>query len=207
MTGEVWVSAALMRARTRVELSSEGYVSETCRESGTGWDHYFHGKTIPVECFPTMLFVYPNYGPLKSLPDFFRANGYWCVSEKAASVLSKHDLGGAAFIKINATQEDKRTELPGNYFFINFGRKKSVFVPEQTVGAKKPNLPRIDWGLSLSLEDELVAVNKDALVGQDMWFDAHVNMAIFFSNKLYDAMKTAGVHEAFKLVRCKVVGG
>jgi hypothetical protein len=208
MSETVWVSRALMAANSIIEeLSSEGYLSETCKDPAVGFDHSYWGKTIPAECFPTMAFVVPYRKPIKTLPHFFSISGYWCVSEKSAAALSKFDLGGAEFIKVKITQEDKVTDLPGSYFFINFGRTKSAFVPEQTVGAKKGSPPRIDWRLPLTLEDGLVVVNQQALVGQDMWFDTYVCRAFFISSRLQDALKRAGVDKAFKLFRCKVVGG
>ena len=129
------------------------------------------------------------------------------MSEKAANVLKQFDLGGAEFVKASLKQKDKTTDIPGTYFFINFGKAKSAFVPEKSTGIARINPKGDEWHTPITPGDGFVAVNHSVLSGHDMWWDIRVAKAVFFSGGLHSALKRAGVDKPFKFFRCTVVDG
>lgn len=142
---------------------------------------------------------------------FSIANGVMVVSERLADIFRQFDLGPAP------TEEEprpRRTELHTMPLFAHDERTlirkvvllqcsahQDVFVPEET---KKPKLHggRV-WSVSFARDDQ-IAVRRPPLGGPDFWRDPLLVHTWFCSNRLYQAIKKAGI-KPLDFYSCRIV--
>jgi hypothetical protein len=145
---------------------------------------------------------------IETLPDMFYS-ACIIVSERAAEVLSKFDLGEGGLINIEIVQPDGVTPVSGKFFCLNFGAQKDAFAKANSregqpyvYKSDAPYLP--GWG---TIKDDLVAVSGVALKGADLWTDPALKQGVFFvSGRLHAALKEKNLVEAFRLYRCRIEG-
>jgi hypothetical protein len=142
---------------------------------------------------------------MRKLPDLANAGGFWTVSAAVADVLRRVELGRTSLYPTKAFRYDRRTRLEGEYFCLNFGERKTAFLPEQSPRAEKPYPNEDIWKLPLAPNDSDIAVGQAALSGADLWVDPQVRNAFFLSDRLVQALKAAGLARRFGLFRCRVV--
>ena len=211
MSEVVWVSAARNDSSVgrRLEFAQletdekEKFLSDMRRQE--------QGEPLSQDAFPQVLFEssdssaapYSNH-----LGDFFLA-GYCIVSDKMAGLLKQFDLGEGSLYPIEAIlQRNRTTELPGKYFFFNFGSKKTCFDPESTDAKVSQRITKALplWMLFVNdAADDDIAVSQTALGGADFWIDPTTPQQFYLSDRLVVALKDAGLDKALKLKRCRVV--
>lgn len=162
------------------------------------------GEPLDQSFFPKRVWA-SDETPPGPLPDLFVANGYWVVSEKAADVLRRFDLGKGALYPVAVYQKDRSTPYPGEYFAWNFGNSKTALVPDQSQNLRPFGVSGLRWNLPWTPKDGNVAVSAEALAGPDVWVDPALFKSLFVSGDLGAALKSAGLHRVFELTRCRVV--
>lgn len=140
-------------------------------------------------------------------PDLFFAGGYWIVSEFAADILRRFDLGGGALYPVSdgVFKSDNETRLPKEYFCWIFGNKKSAFLSQDSRNVRAPKIEGLWWEMPWTPADDDVAVSGRALKGPDVWLDDMLFQSVFLSGPLGDALDAAGLSEAFRLFKCRVI--
>src|SRR3546814_6005494 len=91
------------------------------------------GEPLGAECFPAQIWGISSAEEKDyRLPELFRAAGYWVVSAGAAEVLRQFDLGSGALYPVAVQKKDNATPVGGAWLCINFGNKKSCFLPDES---------------------------------------------------------------------------
>jgi hypothetical protein len=202
----VWVSEA-MRDSTLIK----GFQSEPpLREQKSALEaigRATHGDPLPPDPdhYPKELFYkYPSEH-LPRQPDIFNAGGIWTVSAAFADVLRQFNLGSTALYPVRLLQHDRKTPIDGDYFCLAFGESKDTFLPEDSPKAKTMYFNKDRWKLSLDPHDDDLALNASATNGVDLWLEPKVFQAIFLSDPLVQALKSAKLAQGLGLLRCRVI--
>lgn len=167
------------------------------------------GESIPAEQFPKELYAFrgSEFDPVvtyKYFPDFFRS-GFYMVSGAFADVLRQFDLGGGGVYPTKLFQEDRTTEITGDFHCLNFGNKKETFLSEHSPRATKSRLLKQMQPPSV-IEDGDIAVSRIALEGPDIWIDPTLRNSFFMSDRLWQGLVAANVHKPLNAARCTVIG-
>jgi hypothetical protein len=91
------------------------------------------GKAVPEGLCPKEVWVGEAAEQVQRAPDLFLANTYPIVSERAADVLRRFDVGAGALYPVDAVfEKDRTTRIPGNFFCWIFGNSKSAFAADES---------------------------------------------------------------------------
>ena len=133
----VWISGAFgdtsIIAPLRRMLHDQLGVEQTMEEMGALAElseRYQTGKAFSEDEIPRRFCGRYGDTRIRSLSDFFYANGYFVVSRRCADVFNQFDLGEGGFFPVEIYHGDRKTRVTGEYFFLNFGCQKTAFVPE-----------------------------------------------------------------------------
>jgi hypothetical protein len=164
------------------------------------------GQPVPETMCPKKIWGDEDVPFFDKIPDLICAQGQWIVSAQAADVLRRFNLGGGALYPVTEGiyQQDQVTRVPGEFFVWIFGNVKQGFLPDQTTKCF-PISGAYWWEISYDLADDDIAVSQAVLGGPDVWLDPLLFDSIFLSGALGDALEAAGLREAFRLYRCRVV--
>lgn len=215
---EVWVCAASSDPRFSYHLIAENQLTDEER-----WrDAIFkndRGEPLAADRFPKSSQVDPEmYKYLadfegkkltykKGLPYLFTC-GYIYVSSDLADILRVHDLGNGALYPTRFFEVDGTTEIPGEYFCLNFGNTKAAFMPDQSPKARPFNEASkviTKWVLPWGQKNGDIAVSTAALRGADIWIDPVFWNAFFISGRLQKAQKAAKFTSRFAMRKCCVI--
>ena len=144
----------------------------------------------------------------RKLPDIFTiTGGLIVISERFADLLRGFELGQTRLFEVPLFERDQKTPRPGRWFILHIAAKKSAFVPEASSGVKeKDHAPPGLWEPDRLVKTDVVAVRASAAEGEDLWVDTHYSWRIFFSDRLRQAIKEAGIKGSnFVLRPCIVV--
>ena len=171
-------------------------------------NRYEKANKLGLDELPLEFFV-DRGKSVKHLPEAIFANGYIVVQQKCADIFSRFDLGQTDLVPCKILQADRKTELDGSYYVINFGTQKNVFLPEKSLGLRPPyeHPDGASWILPYDKENDHIAVSAAALEGPDMWHDPKIADTVFMSGALHDALKVAKLDKLFNFYSCRVVGG
>ncbi|MEO8374598.1 MAG: hypothetical protein ABI471_05195 [Sphingomonas bacterium] len=141
------------------------------------------------------------------LPNFFLAGSFCVVSAAAATVLQQFDLGEGGLYPVKVLKNDHETPVGGEWFCINFGNRKSAFLPQSSQNIYDDYIRNGEkgWFLKEKAQDNDVAVSPLALTGPDIWVDPDVGYAFFVSDSLANALRKAEVDKGFFLTKCRVI--
>ena len=206
MTNHVWISSAQqdpgLIQRVHTDLAQQDDEPDL-----KGQELNKKGLPVPPELCPKKIWGDESARTFKKMPDLFWAWSQWIVSERAADVMRRFDLGGGALHPVSegVYQRDGVTRVPGNYFCWTFGNTKSAFLPEQSRNARAPDIPGMWWKLPWKPADDDIAVSGSALIGPEVWLDDMLFKSVFLSGPLGDALDDAGLRKAFRLFKCRVI--
>lgn len=205
MSNYVWISGARQEAGLIQRVHTEIQSKDEKREI-EGQQLNNKGLSVPPELCPQRIWGDGSAPAFKKMPDLFWAMSQWIVSERAADVMRKFDLGGGALYPVTegVYQSDGVTRVPGNYFCWIFGNTKTAFLPDASRNLSPPDVPGLWWDMPWKLADDDIAVSDAALVGPDVWLDKMLFKSVFLSGPLGDALDNAGLRKAFRLFKCRV---
>lgn len=208
MTDRVWLSRAPADASNLRPLTNS-FVGTERQESGKIWGaSNIAGEPLPKECFPEEIFGTPDAKEAAyRLPDLFSDGNFWVVSAAAADVLRQFNLGQGSLYPVKILRNDRKTDVGGQWYCLNFGNKKEVFSLEQSTSVREYYVrPREKgWFPKATLKDGDIAVSSGARGGSDIWIDPQVGDAFFLSDDLRAALKKAKADKGFLLFACRVV--
>lgn len=144
----------------------------------------------------------------KTIPHLLKANGYLTVSQEMRAVLEQFDLGDFTFSPVTLLHMDRKTPYPGQYAFLHIPHRKLGFAPKHSCNyeprlfEEQEHLGTVPW----DIKDNDISVAPLALDGPDIWHDLSLVFSLFFSDRAYQALKTAGLSDDLMAVRCPVVG-
>lgn len=206
MTDSVWISDVLADPDL-VLLMETDVVAQDANRAIEAINLLKAGKAVPEGLCPKEVWAGEAAEWVQRAPDLFLANTYPIVSEKAADVLRRFDVGEGALYPVDAVfEKDRTTRIPGNFFCWIFGNSKSAFAAEESPDARPfagPNSGR--WKMPFVHKDDQLAVSRSALAGPDVWVDPTLFKSVFVSGRLGDALGEAGLRKAFRLSRCRIV--
>lgn len=133
--------------------------------------------------------------------------GPWIVSTAVADVMRQFDMGQGGFYPVRVLKKDRRTPFNGEWFCLNFGNVKKAYLgggrdptPHITKGFMRHAMPSTHL-----IQDNMLMVNADALVGPDIWVDPQIYDTFFVSDRLAQGLKGAGLARAFGFKKCKII--
>ncbi|WP_192179617.1 hypothetical protein [Mesorhizobium amorphae] len=133
------------------------------------------------------------------------AAGAVVVSAACADVLRQFDLGHSSLYPIKLFQHDRTTPVEGEYFCLNIGERKDVFLREysplvRVFGTGRMKMPP-------NLHDDDVAVSSAGLEGPDLWVSPPLIRIFFLSDRLTQALRAAKMGRVFGFRACRIVEG
>lgn len=209
----VWISESFnntrIYARLRLMLHGQPELEETDNETQrliAMEKRYKRGEGLRQDEVPTRFCGRNSDTRIKSLSDFFFANGYFVVSESCADVFRRFDLGTGGLYPVEIFQGDCKNRVDGSFFLLNFGCRKQAFLPEESVLERFDvrNTTPVTWA-PFVIGDDDCAVSQVALEGCDLWIDPLVPSAFFLSDALVQALREAKVTRTIPRARCRVV--
>lgn len=197
----VWASRAFMDS-TRIK----GFTADplpTGMSLGQMAELNQAGERMSAEHFPKEIFAeYPDKIEKKQA-DLVLAAGAVVVSAACADVLRQFNLGHSSLYPIKLFQHDRKTPVEGEYFCLNIGERKDVFLPEHSPRVKVLGSGRLR--MPPPLQDDDIAVSSAALVGPDLWVSPPLFRIFFLSDRLTQALRAARMGRAFGFRTCRLV--
>ncbi len=143
-----------------------------------------------------------------NLPYMFDQGDYFCVSSACADVLRPFDFGRGGLVPVAIYHRDRETPVGGSHFLLNFGANKWALVPEASKLDAPPRLEGepLRWLRADNMDGD-VAVKRAALDGPDIWTDPNIHKAIFFSDRVVQALVVKQMEKQFRFIRCRIVDG
>jgi len=179
------------------------------RENSIEWnERNVRGYPLEEDKFPKQIFGTSSSTPKDyRLPELFYGYGCWVISSAAAEIFRQFDLGQGALYPVDVLERDRITPINGPWFCINFGNRKSAFIPEKSTRFRHDYVSdgKKGWFPRLPYNDNNLSVSREALFGPDVWIDPDVGSAFFISDGLGVALKNAKLDRGFMLGRCQVV--
>jgi hypothetical protein len=165
------------------------------------------GEKLERTDFPEAMYIFAK-GTWKRCGDLFTAGTFYAVKGKLAEVLKNFDLGEGGLIEFPIYEADKITQLPGPFYFLNFGAIKDSFVPSKSKKLYSRRTIENDgyelWA-TYKLEDGDIALTGAALEGADLWFERKLENKIFMSGRLHDAIIAAKVKTKFQFAKAQII--
>ncbi len=171
--------------------------------------HLRHEKGGKLERtdFPEAMYVFAENN-WKRCGDLFTAGPFYAVKGKLAEILKNFDLGEGGLIEFPIYEADKTTQLPGPFYFLNFGAIKDSFVPSESkklYSRRTIESNGYELWATYRLEDGDIAVTAAALGGADLWFERKLENKIFMSGRLHDAILAAKVKTKFQFAKAQII--
>lgn len=142
----------------------------------------------------------------KRHPDMF-ASGFMILSSKAADIVKQFDLGEGALYPVRLWENDAKTRVPGDFFYLTHGNRKTGFLPEKSPEAFDPYGNKKVWLPPPNPVNDQLYFSREALEGVDIWRDNKCYFGIMLSDRLVSTLKDAGIARDWKLLRCPVIEG
>lgn len=193
------------------------YVSEEMRDIYAKHHSSLAGTPLPTpDCLPVKLYLNPESRRKPSgitqdyLGHFFEsASGGLFVSSAFAEVLRQHDLG-ATQLTPTPIFDAKGTTLiePGtDYYHLWIGEAKDTLLDMASAGALcKPSGPSSQTWMIISSLDNVLALEKKALLGLDLWIEQQACISTFFmSDRLHSVLKKAKLLGRLRFARARVL--
>ncbi len=213
--GEIYWSAATGAPDPRVAfrlvepaLSLEDMVARICKPIE-------RGELIPDDLFPKVIEnqtriarTKQNWVPGRRLPHFF-FHDLFCVSNEAITVLRDADLGAAQMAPVRFFGKGMVDEVEEPVEVLMPCNPKTAFLHEASpkVMARLQGIPALTRApqAKADLAEDDVAVSAAALEGPEVWVDPTYRRTCFFSGRLVDALRAAGLAEDFRFRRTRVI--
>jgi hypothetical protein len=169
---------------------------------------YCRGYALAREEMPEAVAVFDEKC-FRRMGDIFWAGGIFVVRGRLAELLSHFDLGDGGLVSLPVYKADLVTPYEGDFFILNFGARKSSFLPEQSRNVAKFSVVKATglqtWQVYDWRDDGDVALLPTALNGPELWFEEVVYNQIFVKDTLAQALIEIGMGDIFKLKPCRIV--
>jgi hypothetical protein len=211
---EVWVSLGMVELDCRIGFQSDVFERDT-KDASLAQNENKKGKAVDPSRLPAKL-VAQTYidgdeehiveidDRWKALPQFF-FNGIPYVSDKAAKIMMRHDVGNLAFYPLEIFQPDGVKPISGRWHVMNFANARTTIVPEQSkyIRANAYITPPLYHPDDL-MKDGALAISADSIQGPQVWVDPRLVDAFFLGAEVVRDLQAAGIAKDFKLRRCTI---
>ncbi|WP_269582887.1 hypothetical protein [Roseibium sp. Sym1] len=163
------------------------------------------GLYLPASQFPKDNYPLPSDSVgahLERVPQIF-SSGFFFLSGESAEVLQKFDMGDGALHSTRLWCPDRKSRVPGEFFYLSQGNRKDGFLVELSPDAKPFGKNR--WTLPPIPSDDQLFFSERVLNGPDIWWDKSIASYFFVSDRLAIALREVGHAEDWHLLRCLVV--
>jgi hypothetical protein len=170
---------------------------------------HVQGHVLEGDDFPEAVAVWDKKS-FNRVGDLFIAGRTYAARERLAEVLARFDLGDGGLVPFQIYQDDLKTPVEGNFFYINFGARKRTVLPSESrknveLVAANPATGVEIWKINPWAEDGDVAVSEAALAGADLWVEEIIRDGLFMSEALAAALREAKLKTDFELKECRIV--
>lgn len=206
MSDYIWVSGVFINSSLQrgfhLDIWSDGR-----SPSRTEFLVNYNGLPVDMADLPQKIWAYDDQPPIKQLPDAFDLTDVVLISERAAHIFQRFDLGhgGVYPMQEGIFQKNRETLFSDAYSSWVIGNTKTAFLADETPEKRKLGVSGTRWSYPFTNCDDNIAVSRDALDGPDQWVDTKLFRAVFLSAQLGDALVEAGLREPFFLNRCRVL--
>lgn len=178
-------------------------------------DRYIMGYPLAREDHPEASAVYDTEYFAKQKNYCFVGFGRNIVEAKVAEVMRPFNLGPLGLIEYPIFEADEKTPIADKWYLLGLGVQKRSIQPKKCHltpthydgldliwdgGKDKDSLYRLGYEPA----DDALVVSKAALAGPDMWCEAEIKGAIFFSDGLGQALVDAGCRDALGIRSVKI---
>ncbi|MBI1385618.1 MAG: hypothetical protein GC150_11975 [Rhizobiales bacterium] len=164
------------------------------------------GEPLDDDMFPMKIWGDKHAKQLKRLPHLFNANGYWCISELAKTIIETAKLGRTGIRPVSILQRDRTTSVPGRYFCLNIAETKAALAPDASQGLRRnPHAKVAIFNPPWVMGEGSFAVSRLALQGPELWLDPAAQRVFFVAGRLGTALVDSGMAQAFRLYSCRIV--
>lgn len=221
MANEIWISRAL----TNGELSNK--LGIRAKYFGYNWEEPTHivppkpdkvsrdllrqsrGEYLRREDFPEACYVF-DPKRFENIKDFFFLGGFAAVKGQLADVIAAAELGTGGLIQIPVFEANKKTQIPGPFFGINFPTRETCVIPKLSRNLDPILSLETDgvelWGNYAECDSDISLSNKALAPGPDLWIDPKLQHTFFVSESLFETMQSVGIDTSYlKLLRCRIV--
>lgn len=136
--------------------------------------NYCRGYALAREEMPEAVAMFDEKC-FRRMGDLFWAGGIFVVRGRLAELLSHFDLGNGGLVSLPVYKADLVTPYEGDFFILNFGARKSSFLPEQSRNVAKFSVVKATglqtWQVYDWRDDGDVALLPTALDAPDLWFE------------------------------------
>ncbi len=164
--------------------------------------HFLGRERFPTDNFPRRDSPRAHQS---RMPQIF-GSGFFFVRKKSADVLRQFDLGQGALYETRLWHPDRKTRVPGEYFYLSQGNIKDAFLLERSPMAKQYPSKQL-WKIPPNPTNDQLYFAEAALNGPDIWWDRKIGTYFFISDRLAEALKRARVAADWQLLRCPIVTG
>ncbi|MGE0700911.1 MAG: hypothetical protein AB7O57_17570 [Hyphomicrobiaceae bacterium] len=95
------------------------------------------GEPLDDDMFPTAIWGDNHSQPMSRLPHLFYANGYWCISELARTIIEAAELGRTRIRPVQIFQRDRITPVTGRFYCLNIAEPKAALAPDASQGLRR----------------------------------------------------------------------
>lgn len=210
MGDTVWISIAPGSGEHMMRKLTYNFGERATIDQAMTWaQENMSGQSLDSTCFPPEFHGTRNANKAgyKRLPDLFNASDFWAVSAATANIMREFDLGDGGLYPVRVLNRDRDAVVPGEWFCINFGNRKSAFVLEQSSSVRDRYIRPKEkgWFPKATIKDDDIAVSSRACAGPDIWVDPQVGAAFFLSGTLGNALRKAKADKGFFLHKCRIV--
>ncbi|WP_141687901.1 hypothetical protein [Stappia indica] len=176
-------------------------ILEAMRLTKAGW-------FLPQDRFPTDNYPLPNSYPSaheERVPQIF-TNGFIFLAGESAEVVQSSDMGEGALYPVRLWHPDRKTLMPGEFFYLSQGNRKDAFLQERSDKEGIDAMSHGRWLVRIvRARPPLLLFSESALRGPDIWWDKSIYKHFFISDRLKRALDQRHLSRDWHLVRCPVV--
>jgi hypothetical protein len=177
------------------------------RDLLAGMKRYEAGEPVARSELPTASTVYDAKCFARQKP-LSRAGICYIAHEPLADLLSRFDMGPGGVTLYTIYENDETTPYGENWSLLGLGAQKQSFLPLQSRTVETlvaPTDARAGlYSVPYEPADDDYACSAVALDGADMWAEAGLRRAFFYSAALGAALIEAGYGETFGLNRVRI---
>ncbi|MCP4195177.1 MAG: hypothetical protein GY768_31640 [Planctomycetaceae bacterium] len=204
--GYIWVSNVLNDSSLVVGTDVD---SEESARKSIFKREYPANKDLPARLYAH----YKDEAFDKGLPELFTGGGGTKISPKLADIFRQFNLGSGRTCPLKLYLHDRKTPVDLEIFLLYWWEQRQFLDLEKSIGLRgrrpsrvQPNPPPPDkWGVPWELSDGDIVIAPRDLGGLDFWYDTKLRGALFFSNRLCQALRDAGYARLFKFRKCTVL--
>lgn len=176
-------------------------VLKSMRQTKVGW-------FLPQDRFPADNYPRPEHYPPaheQPAPQIF-SNGFIFLAGESADVVRSFDMGEGAFYPVRLWHPDRKTLMPGEFFYLSQGNRKDAFLQERSDKEGIDAMSQGRWRIDIvHSRPPLLFFSESALHGPDIWWDKSIYKHFFISDRLKRGLDQRRLSRDWHLTRCPVV--